>query len=213
MYSSLICTNKDIILIESPISEDANGWSSNAVVESASSARESGDDTGQPDLIHCPHCLDMPSAFTCWAPGRYSNVTENWPNNIYQRASIPSLFQNFCSHRSELWSVRRVNWAPRRYDWKWVHMTTATSISRRVVQYRRWDSLRLRLAYEITTSRSPWSWLRTPPPPHCKKAGIRIQDKPGRIYQAFFQSVKGCRSPQEPATSPAAIPRNDTRGC
>ena len=50
-----------------------------------------------------------------------------------------------------------------RYDLRCVHITTAVSISRRVVQYRRWDSRRLRLAYAMTTSPSFCSWLSTPP--------------------------------------------------
>ena len=94
--------------IESPISNDANGWSINNDSVSMSVAGISAADTGQSGRRHWPHCQDIPSAFACCDPGRYSNVTENWPNNRYQRASIPSSFLNFCNHRRELWSVHRV---------------------------------------------------------------------------------------------------------
>ena len=95
--------------IESPISDEANGWSINNDCVSTSVAGRSAADNGQSGRRHWPHCRDIPSAFACCDPGRYSNVTENWPNNRYQQASIPSSFLNFCNHRRELWSVLRVN--------------------------------------------------------------------------------------------------------
>ena len=116
--------------IESPISDEANGWSTNNDCVSASTAGRSAADTGQSGHLHWLHCRDIPSAFECCDPGRYSNVTENWPNSRYQRANIPSSFLNFCNHRRELWSILRVNWLPRRYERKCVHITTASSIYR-----------------------------------------------------------------------------------
>ena len=87
--------------IESPISEDANAdpamptWN----LHHRPMNRETTPDSLAPYTVHI--------AWTCHLysraePRRYSNVTENWPNNIYQWASIPLLFRNFCSHRSEL---------------------------------------------------------------------------------------------------------------
>ena len=68
------------------------------------------------------------------------------------RASCPSGCLKFLSHLREPWSVRRVNWLPRRYGRKcWMKYTTASS-SRRVTQYWRSGLLRARLAYAITRS-------------------------------------------------------------
>ena len=63
--------------IESPISDEANGWSTNNDRVSASTAGRSAAVTGQSGHLHWPHCRDIPSAFECCDPGRYSNVTEN----------------------------------------------------------------------------------------------------------------------------------------
>ena len=91
-----------LVTIESPISDEANGWSTNNDRVSASAAGRSAADTGQSGHLHWPHCRDIPSAFECCGPSRYSNVTENWPNNRYQRANIPSSFLYFCNHQREL---------------------------------------------------------------------------------------------------------------
>ena len=92
---------------------------------------------------------------------------ENWNccRECNHRDNMPSVSLNRCSHTSDLWSVRRVKRAPRKYDLNCMHMATTASISRLVVQYRRCEGLSALLQYATTRSWSFWIWLKTPPSP------------------------------------------------
>ena len=117
---------------------------------------------------------------------------ENWNccRECNHRDNMPSVSLNRCSHTSDLWSVRRVKRAPRKYDLNCMHMATTASISRLVVQYRRCEGLSALLQYATTRSLSFWIWLKTPPSPKLLASGKRLNNwSPTQTAHLYLSNI------------------------
>ena len=127
--SSPECIGIRSVSSELPVNSDSKSWSTYSVTSMTG---------GQSGHVHCLHgdegTLERSSTLPWSLPGRC--MMENWNccRACNHLAIIPSVFLNQCNHTNDLSSLRRVNLAPRRYNRNWMHMATAASISRLVVQ-------------------------------------------------------------------------------